>query len=205
MKLYKFIFVALVSFSLATPAQAWVPGIPSTPTDIEGLKKSAETFVQSTIDSGSETLKKKSEELQQYSKGKWSEILNQWKKRVEDLTGIHSQSPAEPTETRTAINPTPTPAPINTPIGYDSTPNSPQASSDTSIVTEATDIVTIGKRTQKPVASVTTSVTTRLLDALGDPWVRIAVVAGVVIYARYKYKQSQKQLEEFKAAEEEKK
>lgn len=37
-----------------------------------------------------------------------------------------------------------------------------------------------------------TKFTTRFLNTLNDPWVRIAVVAGIIVYARYKYKQEQK-------------
>ena len=59
------------------------------------------------------------------------------------------------------------------------------------------------KTFQKIKPDTTTRFTTRFLDAVNDPWVRLAVVAGVIVFARYKYNQAQEQLKEFDEDEEE--
>lgn len=242
MKLNKFIFVALVSFSFAIQAQAWVPGTPSLPTDFDDFKKATESFFKTQINHATETLQKKSEELHQYSKSKCSEIFNQasqeWERRLYDLTGINSDPQQAPTKIEIAPTPqekncdglceqvtsfntaqkaakiqinaealTSLSKTINKPLDY--TPITLPSIKEIkmpSFTTEMPDFNKVIKdalenNNQKtnlsPSSTTHTSFTTRLLDALGDPWIRIAVITGVIVYARYKYKQSQEQLKEF--------
>lgn len=246
MKLYKFIFIALLGFSIGTPVQAWIPGVPSLPTDFEECKRQAQEWSDSLKKQLTNTL---------------SEAYKEQREKVENLTGINFQpettpkavqikptpstvqTPKAPAATKPAPTvPTPTPTPDAPTINVGTQAPEPTnalvlaapepVDTNTLTIKDGAAIVATGatadqvKTLTKKIGCVdvkkqlsdfnktfkdfrdkelksnispssTASYTTRLLDTLDDPWVRIAVVTGIVIYARYKYNQSQAQLEDF--------